>query len=117
MFLTDCGESLKKVSPAVVQSDLGSCPRSSNLHANVIIVGISRVLQRSHVFYFTQPKIQNHIYSCPASGFNCIDCGRTFDRASVKVRIDDMHVLHALCPMLLVSLSVNTTSLRALHDS
>ena len=32
-----------------------------------------------------QPKVQNHTYSCSASAFNCIDCGRTFDRVSVKV--------------------------------
>jgi hypothetical protein len=32
-----------------------------------------------------QPKVQNHTYSCSASGFNCIDCGRTFDRHTVKV--------------------------------
>ncbi|CAL8460569.1 g98 [Coccomyxa elongata] len=31
-----------------------------------------------------KPKVQNHTYSCCASGFNCIDCGRTFDRHSVK---------------------------------
>ena len=32
-----------------------------------------------------QPKVQNHTYGCSASAFNCIDCGRTFDRFSVKV--------------------------------
>ncbi|KAK9908623.1 hypothetical protein WJX75_000547 [Coccomyxa subellipsoidea] len=31
-----------------------------------------------------KPKVQNHTYSCSASGFNCIDCGRTFDRHTVK---------------------------------
>lgn len=33
-----------------------------------------------------QPKVQTHTYSCSASAFNCIDCGRTFNRQTVKVR-------------------------------
>lgn len=33
-----------------------------------------------------QPKVQSHIYSCAAHTLTCIDCSRTFDKFTYKVR-------------------------------
>ena len=52
-----------------------------------------------------QPKVQNHTYGCSANAFNCIDCGRTFDRFSVKVdsSANFTVMLHARMQALVIS--------------
>lgn len=72
----DCGESLKKVSDSVT-----AC-----FHFCMEFLLILTMLRS---WYCMQPKVQNHTYGCSASAFNCIDCGRTFDRYSVKVWLLD----------------------------
>ena len=77
MWHADCGESLKKVtfsaaSAVAIYLELSEC--------------LPAFSERLLTFCLTlQPKVQNHIYNCSASAFNCIDCGRTFDRYTVKV--------------------------------
>ena len=46
-----------------------------------------------------QPKVPGHTAQCSASAFSCIDCGRTFDQYSVKVRPASAPTaaMHACC--------------------